>query len=155
MPAVQHLIIERPGYGALPYCGRGNPETAVGVGVVNRGGFADYSDVIEGVTCRWCLKRVGVKDPRKPVSWWRRDDEGRLVLPAVYDNGEPAAVGRALAVVRRNESEPEDSPDAWLCIINDAMDFCVGTQLAAQLAAEDALLAHAATIAKVLGRSIR
>lgn len=154
MPAVNHLIIDYGRY-SLPICGRGNPETAVGVIVVNRGGFADYSDVLEGVTCHWCRKHVGVKAPRRPVSWWRRDDEGRLVLPAVYDNGEPAAVGRALAVVKRNESEPEDSPDAWVCIIDDEMDFCVGTELAAQFAAEDTLLAHAATIAKVLGRSIR
>lgn len=75
----QHLILRVILQLDPPYCGRAGQGD--GVIVEWRGKYADYSDVT-GVTCKWCLKRMGIR-PRvaQPVAidWQAR----RLVAERV------------------------------------------------------------------------
>ena len=54
-----HLLIRIDGELNPPYCGRAIGDN--GITVEHRGKYADYSDVT-GVTCKWCLKRMGLRN---------------------------------------------------------------------------------------------
>lgn len=60
MSATHLLVRDEPGSRhSTAYCGRVAVANA-GIIVDPRGPHADYSDAGDGVTCKWCLRRLGL-----------------------------------------------------------------------------------------------
>lgn len=104
MAQAVHLII-KTGRSSWPYCGRVTT-AATGMVVDDRGRFGDYSDLSDGITCKWCRKRI-LGPTTAPTG--ERGDAGLQSL----------ALRNCLALARAKMRNP-NRPGGW----EDVVRFC-------------------------------